>query len=158
MAIYKTTGTGKRNWKAVALASLARIPNVSEACRRAKVVRQTYENHYAKDAEFRDKCETAIQAGIEKLEKSAFKRANEGTKYGVWKTDKDGNPIKVETRREFSDGLAMFFLKAYKPGRFKDTVEHTGPDGGPMSLLIVQSPIDPASVTGPPPKKKEEGK
>ena len=156
MGKHRRTAAGNRNWKPVVLKSLASVPNVSAACRRARISRQTYENHHAKDEVFAAAVAVALNAGIERLEESAFKRAADGLKRGVWRQDKDGNPVKVETITEYSDAMTALMLKAHKGSKYRESVEHTGPDGGPLSMLIVHSPIDPASVTGPPPVKKED--
>lgn len=117
----RTLATAKRrNWKRKFVEALAKCPNVSYACEKAGVDRVTVYKHKAKDPEFARRWEEGMDAGVDGLENAMYDRARNGVKRGVWKTDENGRPKRVETVREFPEGTAQFLMKAHRPARFRD--------------------------------------
>ena len=127
---------GKAGWKQVFLGALAKIPNVTFACRTAHVSSPTVYKHRELDQVFREGWERSLIAGIERLEQASYERATDGVPRGVWMKDQKGKIKKVETIRDYSDTLAIFLLKAHKPDKYRETfkTELSGPDGGPIAI------------------------
>ena len=119
---YRSSAAGKTGWKKSFLDALSRIPNVSLACKMARISRRLpYAERQSKQW-FREQWAAALARGIELLEAECWRRAYVGTERGVWMKDEHGQPVKVETVREFSDILAIFLLKAHAPHKYRDTL------------------------------------
>lgn len=120
------------NWKALFVAALAKSPNVSGACQRAKVSRSWAYAQRDLDQDFADAWDEALQTSIDMAAGEAYRRAVKGvitkTKYTP-----DGSKV-IERTREYSDTLLMFLLKAHRPEVYRETVrsELTGANGGPI--------------------------
>lgn len=121
------TVTPKKEWQTRFLRALATRGNVADACRRAKISRQHAYRTREEDEAFATAWDESLTDGIELLEGEAFRRAKEGTLRPVFHQGK-----KVGTVREYSDTLLIFLLKANKPAKYRERVEHTGADGGPI--------------------------
>jgi hypothetical protein len=93
------------------LKELAKMPNVSRACRVVGIARKTAYDRRDIDAEFAAAWDDAKEAGIEALEEKVWRRAEKE-----------------------SDTLAIFLLKAHKPALYNVPAkqEHSGPDGKPI--------------------------
>lgn len=106
--------------KEVFLKCLANGDSVRSAAGQCKVTRNTVYNWKAKDEEFAKAWEEALECGIERLEDAAYNRALEG-----------------------SDTLMIFLLKAKRPKVYSDKqrLEHTGLDGGPISINSIERKI-----------------
>jgi hypothetical protein len=134
------------------LEALARIPNVSAAARVVGIPRSTAYDHAHADPVFATAWREAIEIGIDLMERLAHQRATTG-----WEQEETRRRVKriavageaelvvVEdetvtvTRNEVSDQMMTLLLKAYRPGRFRDQVEHRM---GPADGLDVQ-PVGP---------------
>jgi hypothetical protein len=133
-----STRAGKAGWQIKFLASLRKIPNVTVACVAARVTSPTVYKRRELDPKFAEAWEEAINAGVEKLEEEAWRRAKDGVVRNVWMKDENGVPVKVDKERVYSDTLAIFLLKAHKPQKYRDNVrtELTGPDGAPLTTVV----------------------
>ncbi len=131
----RSSKTGKTGWQDVFIASIEKDPSVKHASLKAKVTKSTIYEERDKDPKFAQRWAEAAQAGVDELEASVFVRAKNGISRGVWRTVK-GKAVKVETVYEYSDALAMFMLRAHKPGRYRETIrsEVTGAEGGPVAI------------------------
>ena len=100
------------------LSELCKMPNVSRACRLAKISRPTAYNHRDSDPDFKQAWDDALEEGIESLEEKAWQQAKKG-----------------------SDTLTIFLLKAHKPAKYNlpTRQEHSGRDGG---AIQTQSTVD----------------
>jgi hypothetical protein len=153
-----STSAGKGNWQQRFLEALSDIPNVTHACEKSHVRRNTAYDTRNNSKRFRDQWDKALVVGIERLECAAYDRARNGVSENVWMKDEDGKPVLVDTVRRYSDTLAMFLLKAHNPLKYREPRESTSatitaPDGSSLTMTLVQSPIDPEEVTGPAPVK-----
>lgn len=121
------------------------MPNISHACDKVRINRSTAYEAREASPEFSAQWDEAIQHGIEYLEQKCWERATVGVKRGIWKQDSDGNPVKVEDIREFSDGLAALLLKAHAPKKYRENIraEISGPDGGPIPVVDATQKIHP---------------
>lgn len=86
-----------RDWYKPFLKALSEEPNVSRACKEARVPRSTAYHAREEDAKFRQAWDEAIDDGVDVLEQEARRRALTG-----------------------SDTLMIFLLKAYRRERFGD--------------------------------------
>jgi hypothetical protein len=108
-------------WKAKFLASLRRMGNVSRALKAAGVGRQTAYDHRDRDPNFARQWAEALEQAADWLEREAWRRAVKGTDRPVFQ---QGG--RVGTVRDYSDTLLIHLLKAHKPEKYRDRVEHTG--------------------------------
>ena len=103
------------------LTVLERTGNVTAAAKAARVTRTTAYDERERSKEFAAAWKEAVEAAIEGMELEAHRRAVKGTLKPVfYKGDVCG---KI---REYSDTLLIFMLKAHKPEKYRDTVEHSG--------------------------------
>lgn len=102
------------------LAKLAQGLSITAACKAENIGRRTYYDWRADDPTFAQLADDAIEAGTDRLEDLAVKRAT-----------------------TISDTLLIFLLKGRRPEKFKDRVEnrHTDADGGPITLVINRPPV-----------------
>lgn len=143
-------------WRAVFLAALREYPVMRHACEASGVDRTTAWKNRNADPEFAAACDEAMQEGIDKAEKEAYRRAVHGwhepvihqgeMKYQhVFEAgedgkiipkvalDENGQPIPL-TVNKFSDPLLQFVLKGRRRGTYGDRTELTGAGGGPVAL------------------------
>jgi hypothetical protein len=120
-----------REWEPLFLATLADVPNVSEACRMAGISRKAAYLYRAQDGRFREAWDDALETSTDSLVGEAYRRARHGTENPVYQ----GGEL-VGHKREFSDLLAIFLLKCHRRevygDRSKAEITHQGPDGGPI--------------------------
>ncbi len=130
MASRGTTGTVK---KEAFLKALARLGNVSDACRKARVPRRTVYNWRDEDPAFAEAWNEALEVATDALEREARRRAVTGTLRPVYQGGKLVGRI-----REYSDTLLIFLLKGARPDKYADRVksEHSGPGGGPVPVTL----------------------
>ena len=111
---------------------------ISKAAKIAGISRGLHYNTWLNDPEYAKAFEEAKEAAIEVLEAEARRRGLDGLVR--YKFDRSGKPIRHPKTGEpyyeivYSDNLLMFMLKSLKPEAYRDRVEHTGPDGGPITI------------------------
>ena len=89
------------------------------ACRAARLPRaRAYEWREA-DPDFAKAWDDAVERGTDALEDEAVRRAMQGVLKPVYQGGK-----KVGAIREYSDTLLIFLLKARRPEKFKERIEH----------------------------------
>lgn len=119
--------------RAIALEIISRTGSVQTA---AETIGFSHTYLYDKkktDPEFRADAERAMSAYLDKLEREADRRAVEGIDH----------PVTYEGRitdhyKEYSDTLLIFRLKKLDPSyRENYRVEHTGADGGPITIKSI---------------------
>jgi hypothetical protein len=117
------------NWKAIFVTALAKSPNVSAACQRAKVSRSWAYAQRDEDSEFAAAWDEALEMGVDEANGELHRRAVKGVLEPVYYKGKEVGHI-----RRYSDTLLMFLLKAHRPEIYRETVrsELTGKDGGPV--------------------------
>jgi hypothetical protein len=102
---------------------------VYHAAQSAKISRRTVTNWKKSDPEFRVAFADAAEDATDMVEGSARVRANAGVKRSVYYK---GKPI--GTHLEYSDTLSIVLLKAYRPEKFREHYELSGPGGGPIEV------------------------
>jgi hypothetical protein len=117
---------------------------VSDASRTAGVSRKTAYQQRSEDSDFAAQWDEALDEACDALEAEARRRAVEGVEQK--KFTRGGDPIvDPETgeqykERVYSDTLLVFLLKGHRPERYRERVEHTGKNGGPIQTQSV--PVD----------------
>lgn len=101
-------------WIEKFLKALAQNGNVSEACRRANVSKNTVYEWRKKDEAFKERWEQALEDAIESLELIAWRRA-----------------------KATSDTLVIFLLKSLKPTVYREHIEHSGANGEPIPIRVI---------------------
>ncbi len=86
-----------RSWQERFIISLSKNPNVTQACKTAKVGRALAYNERGRNAEFARRWDEALDEGVETLEAEAHRRA-----------------------MRQSDTLMIFLLKAHRPEKYRD--------------------------------------
>ena len=114
------------------LAAYAECGTVTYAAKASGVSRRSHSNWMLRDPEYAAAFAEAHEQANEALENEARRRAIEGVEEPAgWYQGKPGGYVK-----RYSDMLLMFLLNANAPHKFKhrQTIEHTGPAGGPVRI------------------------
>jgi len=128
------------NWKEVFAVTLAKSPNVTAACPRAKVSRSWVYAERETDPEFAAAWDEALEMGLDSAEGELYRRAVEGVLEPVFHQGE-----KVGHIRRYSDTLLKFLLQSHRPERYRETVrsELTGADGTALTVMIQYADADP---------------
>lgn len=107
------------------LKELTRTCNITMAAHKVGIHKYTAHQAKAKDEDFSEAWDNALDEGIDLLEEFARKRAFDGVKREVYYQGKVCGKF-----HEYSDGLTKFLLRAHKPERYSDrtdlNVKHSG--------------------------------
>ena len=145
------------DWTEVFLEALRHVPVIAHACRAAGVSRTVAWQRRQADQDFAAAFEEAMEAGIDRAEQEAFRRAvvgyeepviDKGRLCYVYERivdeagdesfrpvlDEQGQPVPLTTRKH-SDALLSLFLKGRRKKVYSDRTEVTGADGGPIKAV-----------------------
>lgn len=134
--------------------------NIKYSCEVAVISRQAYYDWRDHDEAFKVQLPDAIEDAHDTLEFAAYERAVKGVesyvvsmgrmvyeeipaldKEGKPKLNGDGGQIMLRGKplveRKYSDSLLITLLKANMPKKYKDKVELTGKDDGPIGVEYV---------------------
>lgn len=114
-----TTQAKKRR----AVVAFAVLGLVTDACFNTPISRKTWYLWCENDPEFKRAAEDAEVFAIESLERVAIGRG-----------------------KAVSDYLLGFLLKGGKPGKFKDKIEHSGPNGQPLPAALTNVNVSPVLI------------
>lgn len=124
MARKPSTNTTRLHARTTFLKTLEATCNVSEAAKAAGVDRATPYMWRAKDEAFAQAWDAAIEIAVDKLEYAARNRAVDGVEepiIGRIERDRDGI---ITTTRRYSDTLLVTLLKAHRPEKYREKVDH----------------------------------
>lgn len=147
------------DWKPAFLAALREVPVLRHGCDVTGVERTTVQKARKADPAFDEAVEEAMEAGVDKAEQEAFRRAVVGFEEPVihqgvlalrYQHDEQGRPLLDEnnnpipvvdargqpvplTIRKHSDSLLSLVLKGRRKKVYADRTELTGADGGPVA-------------------------
>lgn len=140
----RTTRTDKDK-KSVFLLALCRGTSISLACTKALLPRRTVYDWRDADEKFRVAWDEAIEAGTERLEDEAYRRAHDGVKKPIFHKGK-----RVAFVQEYSDTLLMFLMKGRKPDKYRDNskVEVSGTLTLEQLVLAAEKVSDQAKTKG----------
>lgn len=132
--------------QAAFLGAYASVGVVTAACKLVGVDRQRHYEWLADQEKYPDyekRFKDAHEQACDRLEAEAVRRAVQGWDEPVYQMG-----ALVGTKRMYSDRMLELMLKARRPGTFRDrqSVEHTGKDGGPIETKNV-TPIDLTKLT-----------
>lgn len=122
-------------WQEAFLAALRSMPVVQHACDSVGILRCTAYRARKADSAFAQAWDDAMEAGVDKAEQEAFRRAVDGwtepvIAQGRLVRDEEGAPLLV---RKYSDMLLSKVLSARRKAYGTQRTEITGADGGPVS-------------------------
>lgn len=131
---HARTRANRETKKARFLKLLAERGVVGHACAEVGIDRVTAYEWRQKDSAFAAKWAKALEDSTDTLEAEAWRRAQEGTKRPVYQGGR-----RVGYVQEYSDDLMKFLLRAHHPRRFAELsrTEHSGPDGGPIAVDLL---------------------
>ena len=116
--------------KAAFLEAYTESGNLSKAAEVVGINRASHYDWMRDDPQYPEAFAAAREQAIEIMEAELHRRAVEGVEEPVgWYQGEPGGTV-----RRYSDVLLMFLLKALKPSTYREKVEHTGPDGGPITI------------------------
>lgn len=145
------------DWKTPFLAALENVPVVSHAARAAGVDYRNVWTVRKNDPEFAKAWDEALEAGIDKAEQEAFRRAvvgfeepvihqgrlaylyeryldDDGNEHYRPVLDDNGQPVPLTTRKH-SDSLLALILRGRRKKVYAERTEITGAEGGPVTHL-----------------------
>jgi len=118
------------------LACFEACGSIIKACRWAKISRQNHYEWMQEVAGYKQAFDQARERAMDLLEGEAVRRAHDGvTKAVRYK----GKVVGFDS--EYSDALLIFLLKGGKPDRYRERFEHTGKDGGPITVDMARELI-----------------
>lgn len=106
-------------WPSVFLELFAECGNVSEACRGAGIGRTTAYRHRQADEAFALAWHDVEEEATDKMEAEAYRRGVKGVLKPVFQKGEEVGQI-----REFSDQLLIVLLKAHKPEKYRERIDH----------------------------------
>lgn len=108
--------TQERTWYKAFLVSLANNPVVTPACVAACITRQTAYNHRDSNPEFAKAWDEALDAGWDRAESEAYRRAVEGHNETVY-----SQGIPCGEKKIYSDRLLEVLLKGNRAKTYRET-------------------------------------
>lgn len=126
------------DWRSALLAALREVPVLQRACDAAGVDRTSVWRAREADPEFAKAYDEAMEAGIDRAEQEAFRRAIEGTKKGIWHQG-----VLVGSETVYSDAMLGLILKGRRKAVYAERKEITGADGEalPASQVIIATGV-----------------
>lgn len=113
------------DWAPAFLEAFADCGNISRACEVADVDRRTFYRRRDADKQFAADVREADKIATGRLEDEAWRRAHDGTERPVFGSGGAGiGSVQVGTVREYSDTLLIFLLKARRPKKYRERIEH----------------------------------
>lgn len=109
--------------------------SVAAACEAAITTRRTAYNHRNADKAFAEAWDAALEAGTDKLEDEAKRRAHDGVEEPV-----HYQGVRVDTVRKYSDTLLIFLLKGRRPEKYRersDVKVGGSDDGQPIRFTLI---------------------
>lgn len=119
-------------WRETFLAALREYPVVQRACDVVGIERCTAYRKRQADPDFAREWDEAMEAGIDRAEQEAFRRAVEGTVEDVYHQG-----VVVGQKRNYSDALLAKVLAARRSSYRTSATEVSGPGGGPVQNAVI---------------------
>lgn len=128
----------QHDWYPGFLASLREVPVVTRACDVAQIDRSTAYRARERDEAFSKDWDDAMEAGIDRAEQEAFRRAVEGTDKGIWHQG-----VLVGSEKVYSDAMLGLILKGRRKKVYAERTELTGADGSalPPSQVVIATGV-----------------
>jgi AcrR family transcriptional regulator len=115
--------------KKLFLENLRKTGNVTKSAKSAGMSRTHIYYYRRADVDFERAWDDAIEQRIDDLEENASQRAIDG-----WQEEVYQNGKLVGHKTRYSDAVTIFMLKKLRAQKFRDSVEITGAEGGPMRV------------------------
>lgn len=117
--------------RAAFLAALSEGTSVSGSCDAANIGTTAAYAWRNEDPEFAAEWEAALEAGTDKLEDEAFRRAHKGVSKPVFHQG-----VQCGVIQEYSDTLTIFLLKGRRPQKYAERKELTGANGAALIPVL----------------------
>lgn len=117
------------DWRSALLAALREVPVLQRACDAADIDRTVVWRAREADPEFSKAYDEAMEAGIDRAEQEAFRRAVEGTQKGIWHQG-----VLVGSETVYSDAMLGLILKGRRKKVYADRTELTGAEGAAVQV------------------------
>ena len=121
--------TAEKDWRPAFLEAFAKYGLVIAAAKEAGVARSTVYHERQRNEEFALAWADVEEWSTEEMEQEARRRAVMGVQEPVYYRGELVGHV-----RKFSDTLLIFLLKARRPEIYRETIVHTGRDGGPIEV------------------------
>lgn len=119
------------------LTAYAQLGNITAASKAAGCDPSNHRAHWAKDEAYMAEFLEAQEQANDMLEAEALRRATRGTDKPVFHKGKPCGTI-----REYSDSLLIFLLKANRPARFRENVQHDHSGVVALKMYGQETPVD----------------
>ncbi len=108
---------------------------IQHACDATNVARSTVYSWLERDEQFSMAFRVAEAESTERLEAEVYRRAHDGVlrERPIFHKDEQ---VGTEYITEFSDGLAMFILRARKPDKYREKFVGVDPDQAPIKAYV----------------------
>jgi hypothetical protein len=112
-------------WKPRFIEALRNSGNVRASCQAAGITRRAVYKVRERSEEFARQWDEALEEAIDSLEAAAWRRARDGvTRHEPIMYQ--GQKVSEKVITEYSDALMTLLLKAHRPEKFRERVEHSG--------------------------------
>lgn len=131
------------------LAHLRETGNVTLSARAIGLPNRTIYDHRLSDPAFKAEWEAAIDEAIDVLEEEARRRAFAGVtrkKFHLGNPVRDPQTGQQYVEQEYSDVLLIFLLKAHRPEKYRERVEHSGKLGLTLEQLVTEPAASPGGT------------
>ena len=118
--------------KGAVIKAFCQLGTVSAACEVAQIDRTTHYDWLKTDPQYAEAFDQARSIAADSLEQEAIRRARDGWQEPVYQGGK-----LIGTVLKKSDVLLIFLLKGFKPEKFRERHEFSGPDGGAINLTVI---------------------
>jgi hypothetical protein len=112
--------------------------NVSEAAKAAGLDRSCHYDWLDSVPGYREAFERAKEQAAQTWEDEAVRRATKGVTEAIYY---QGKP--VGAKKVYSDALLMFLLRGARPAKYRQGVEVTGANGGPIESALTVTFVKP---------------
>lgn len=131
MTTKKEATNTERDWRAVFLETLAKSGNVTTSAKKAEVSRGYVYAVRTEEKDFAAAWDDALADAGDLLEDEARRRGMKGVRKPIYQNGK-----RVGYVQEYSDTLLIFLLKGAKPEKYRERFEHSGSNGGAISVSL----------------------
>lgn len=115
--------------KAAFLAAYAECASITEAAKIAGISRDAHYKWMKSDSDYPNAFAVAHEQSIESLERAARRRAIKG-----WREPVFYEGVICGYKRRYSDTMLAMLLNGNRPEKYRNRVEHTGPNGGAVQV------------------------
>lgn len=136
----------KPDWSTKFLKAIAETGNITAAAKAAGINRDTFYQRRDTDKTFAAAVADALESATDALELEARRRAQHGTEKPVYQGGK-----RVGTVQEYSDTLLIFLLKAHRPEKYREKIDHRHGGAAELPPIRYIEAVQPHAANDPKP-------